>query len=197
MNKKAPIFHSIFAEDWDKLPKIIQKHYANRPYSQDVVVAKGMLDVRCQCYAKAFLWLSRSAPPYNERRVPVTVTFSSQPKTKAFCFHRIFYFKHRKPFHFKSRMIQVKANEMMEIMRYGLCWHLYYAFEKNKVILRHKGYSLYLFGVNIPLPLAWLIGRCDAYETAISDNHFNMCATITHPLLGNIYEYKGKFEIKT
>ena len=54
---------------------------------------------------------------------------------------------------------------------------------------------MHVFGRNIPLPITWLIGRSDAEEMAVDDNKFDMCATITHPLLGKIYEYKGRFRV--
>jgi hypothetical protein len=92
-------------------------------------------------------------------------------------------------------MYPVKGNEIMEVMRFGICWHSYYGWDGEKVTLRHKGYSLRLFGCNIRLPVTFFLGRGDADEIAVSENRFNMCATITHPLLGKVYEYKGWFEV--
>lgn len=196
--KEIPIFKPIFGETWDGLPPVIKKHYANRPYTNDKVTVKGQLDVSCakhmQLLAPVF-WLLGTVPPINEKSVPVTVHFESRPDTKEFCFNRIFHFKGRKPYEFRSRMVQVKDNEVIEVMRFGISWRMNYLWEDDKVILRHKGYALKAFGHFIPLPITFLLGRGDAEEWSVDDNNFDMRATITHPLLGQIYEYKGQFRI--
>ena len=195
MPSTEPIFKPIFGESWNSLPPVMHKHYANRPYSEDISTVEGTLDVMCKGYLKPFLKLSGTAPPYNEKGVPVTVHFTSQPDTNAFCFDRVFYFKNRKPFHFCSHMTQVKGNEIMEQMKYGICWHSDYGWDGTKVTLQHKGYSLRIAGMNIPLPITWLIGRGDAEEIAIDENTFDMRVTMTHPLFGQIYGYKGRFKV--
>ncbi len=172
----------------------MHKHYANKPYSNDEVIVEGHLDVMCKWFLKPFFWLLGTIPPYNETDVPVTVHFSSQANDAVFCFNRIFYFKNRKPFHFNSRMVQVKDNEVMERMSYGICWHSLYSWNGEKVLLKHKNYSWRFFKFNITLPITWLIGAGNAEETPIDDNNFSMCATINHWLFGKVYEYKGQFK---
>ncbi len=44
---KQPVFKPIFGDSWDSLPIVIRKHYANRPYSNDLVTVEGTLDVTC------------------------------------------------------------------------------------------------------------------------------------------------------
>ncbi len=194
-----PIFKSIFGKDWDQLPPVMHKHYANRPYSNDVTIVEGTLDVMCAGPIKilAFLfWLMRGIPPYNEKNVPVTVSFGSDGNSKFFHFNRVFHFKTRKPYCFKSRMIQVKDNEVIEVMSSRLGWRMNYVWEDERIKLKHKGYVLYLLGQFIPLPLTFLIGEGNAEEVAVDENVFAMIVTIRHPWLGKIYEYKGRFEVK-
>ncbi len=195
LDKNKPIFKPIFGKSWETLPPVMHKHYANRPYSFDIATVKGNLDVMCKWYVQPFFRVLGTVPPYNEKNVPVTVNFTSQLETAGFGFERIFNFKNRQPVHFHSRMYQVKGNEVMECMNYGICWHSYYSWDGNKVTLRHKSYSLRVLDFNIPLPITWLVGRADADEIPVSDNTFAMCATITHPLFGKIYEYKGQFKV--
>jgi|AntRauTorcE11897_2_1112592.scaffolds.fasta_scaffold00112_9 hypothetical protein len=194
-----PIFKNIFAEDWDILPPVIKKHYANRPYSSDIVIIKGTLDVMCKGPVKwlsPLLWMMRGIPPHNEQNVPVTVTFRSEPESKAFVFDRDFDFKTRKPYHFKSHMLQVEGNEVVEIMPFGIGWRMNYLWQDNKVILKHKGYVLHLFGHFMPLPLTVLIGKGYAEERAVDDNTFEMSMQIMHPVWGKIYGYKGRFSFR-
>lgn len=195
MTTHEPIFKPVFGKSWDDMPLIMHKHYANRPYSNDISTVDGALDVMCKWYLKPFFWLFGTAPPYNKKNIPVTVHFTSQPDTKAFCFDRIFHYKEGEPYHFRSRLTPIKDNEVIEQMSHGICWHSCYSWNGEQVILEHKGYSLRLGNINIPLPLTWLLGRVDAYENPIDDHTYDMCATITHPLLGKVYEYKGQFKV--
>jgi predicted DCC family thiol-disulfide oxidoreductase YuxK len=197
--KDQPTFKPIFGTSWEGLPPAIKKHYANRPYTHDSVIVHGVLDVSCSGFMRALaplFWLLKSVPPVNEGQVPVTVHFESEPDTKVFRFDRVFHFKNRKPYHFRSRMVQVKDNEVMEIMRFGICWRMHYSWNGEKVLLRHQGYAVKILGHFISLPLTSLLGRGDAEEVPVADNAFAMCATITHPLLGKIYEYKGTFTVQ-
>lgn len=194
-----PIFKSVFGDAWDKLPPVMIKHYSNRPFSEDKTTVCGKLDVLCKA---PFLWLAPflkamgQVPPYNETDVPTTVQFSSTPESDAFHFKRIFHFRNHPPYIFHSRMIRSKTGEVWEIMRFGFIWKMKYGWDGAKVTLEHRGYALKLFGIYIPLPLALILGKGYAEETAIDDNTFRMLTHITHPWWGKIYEYKGWFKIE-
>jgi len=196
--KKEPTFKSIFGESWDSLPPVMKKHYANHPYSTEVTTVKGRLDVFCN---PPLLWLSPlmkwlgQIPAFNEDNVPVTVRFESDLNSKAFHFNRSFNFSGQKPYTFQSRMLQTKDNEVIEIMRFGLGWKMEYSWDGEKVVLAHKGYALQLFGHLIPLPLTMLMGAGNAAEYPVDDSTFDMEVSITHPWWGEMYGYKGRFEV--
>lgn len=196
--KSRPTFQSIFGNDWESLPPVLKKHYANHPYSDDRVTVEGKLDVKCLGFIKAlkplFLIL-KIIPPYTESDVPVIVHFDSEKNSKFFRFNRTFYFKKSKPYQFQSKMMQVKDNEVVEIMKFGIGWHFQCLWQDERVVLKHKGYLLRLFGQFIPLPITWLIGAGYAEEKAIDNDSFDMFVEINHPWWGIIYSYKGTFRI--
>lgn len=136
-------------------------------------------------------------PACNEKAVPVTVQFQSDPNSKAFHLIRTFRFKEGAPYIFHSRMIQIKDNEVIEIMPFGLGWKMRFHWDGEKVMLTHSGYALNLLGHFIPIPLTLLIGEGYAEEFAIDDNTFEMKTRITHPWWGKVYEYKGRFTRET
>jgi hypothetical protein len=187
-----PIFKNIFGDAWERLPPVIQKHYANRPYSNDLVTVEGVLDVLCAGPIR-ILWrlfmLMRSIPPFSEKGVPVTVNFRSDTHTQKFHFHRFFQFKAHKPYNFRSYMVQVKDNEVMEVTGGSMGWRAFYSWEDGKVVMKHKGYALKLPGCYIPLPLHLLIGEGYAEEIPVDEETFDMCMHLTHPRWGKIYEY--------
>ncbi len=195
---KQPIFQSVFADDWDKLPPVMHKHYANRPFSNDIITAKGKMTIEFGWFIAIilpFLRLFGALVPYKGENIPVTVQFLSEPTTAAFGLKRTFYLPDKKPHIFFSRIFQIKDNEMIEFMPSGIGWRHEFLFKDNKVILQHKGYALRLFGKIIPFPISLFLGKGHAEEEALSDDQFRMRMTITHPLFGKVYEYRGRFTI--
>lgn len=193
-----PIFKSVFGKSWSDLPSVMRKHYANRPYTDDRIVVKGTLDVMCAGPIKLLAPLMKlmgQIPAHNEKVVPVTVQFESDRDTKAFHFKRTFNFKNKKHYVFRSWMVQIKDNEVIEVMPFGLGWRMLYAWDGEKVVLTHRGYTLRIFGHFVPVPLTWFMGRGYAEEIAVDDNTFDMATHITHSLWGKVYEYKGRFKI--
>jgi len=194
--KSEPIFKGIFGNSWNELPPVMHRHYLNRPYSDDVNTVEGVLDVMCAGPLKLLsplFWVLGGIPPQNESNVPVTVRFESSKDTKEFIFKRVFNFKNRKPYHFKSRMIQIVDNEVIEIMRFGVGWRMTVHWEEGYTKLKHKGYVLRLLGHFIPIPLTMLLGEGNAWEKAVDESSFDMQVEITHPWWGKIYGYKGRF----
>lgn len=200
MNKnKQPIFQTVFGDKWDQLPIIMKKHYANLPYSNDVVTAEGNLDIEFNWFGKIITPLFKifkTLIPYQGKAVKAIVHFESSPNDNSFTFNRILYFAGKKTFEFKSRMVQIKDNIIIEYMRFNLGWRMRYEYEDNKVKLKHDGYVIKIFGFNLPVPLALIMGKGYAEESVIDDNNFAMFVTITHPLWGKVYQYKGKFTIR-
>lgn len=193
-----PIFKNIFGPAWDDLPPVMKKHYANRPYTDDHVMVGGTLDVMCAGPIKALaslFWNMGSIPPHTEKNVPVIVHFRSNPDTKKFHFQRVFHFHGHKPYHFRSYMIQVKNNDVVEVIRGGMGWRMLYGWENGKVVMKHKGYALRLFRHYIPLPLEIFLGQGYAEETPVDDDTFDMLMHLTHPRWGKIYEYRGRFKM--
>lgn len=198
--KNTPIFQSIFGQDWSNLPTVFKKHYANRPYTNDRFFVHGELDVMGKAPLTWIAFVMRAMgqiPVHNERSVPVTVSFESEADSRYFIFNRVFMFRRARPYVFRSKMIQTRDNEVVELMRMGLGWKLAYRWDGNKVVLSHRGYVLKCFGHLIPLPLTLILGAGYAEEHAIDDNNFRMITYITHPWWGKIYEYKGHFEVRS
>lgn len=199
MRNSEPTFKAVFGASWDALPPVMKQHYANRPYSNDEVTVEGTLDVMCKGPMKLFAPIMNAmgqVPARNEKDVPVTVRFQSDKNSTAFHFKRTFHFKDGKPYVFHSRMEQIKDNNMIEVMRFGFGWKMFYLWEDGKVKLKHDGYALKLFGHYIPVPFTLLLGKGYAEEVAIDNNTFDMITHITHPLWGKVYEYKGRFTVK-
>jgi predicted DCC family thiol-disulfide oxidoreductase YuxK len=193
-----PVFKAVFGRDWDRLPTIMRRHYANRPFHNDTVTVEGTLNIVFSPFGRILKPAFRFAKTlvYHEGvDVPVVVQFETDAQSGAFRFDRTFHFAGMEPFHFRSAMIPLHGKDVVEQMGAGLCWRMTYAWTGEKVVLAHKGYAVRLFGFFIPLPLAVLLGKGYAEEVPLSDDAFSMTTEIRHPLWGFMFGYNGTFRV--
>lgn len=196
---KAPIFQSIFGTAWAEMPPVLHQHYANRPYTNDLVRVEGIMEVTASPLMRILAPLLKFTGllvPYEGKQVPTIVCFRSEPDSSAFCFDREFHFPGHAPYHFRSRMIPAGGNEVIEHMSLGIGWRAAYTYANNKVTLTHKGYIWRLFGIQIPMPFHLLFGKGYAEEEVMGTNSFRMKMEIRHPWFGQVYAYSGNFEVK-
>ncbi len=197
--RHEPTFKPIFGSSWETLPAALKLHYANRPFTQDVVKVKGLLDVTSSPLMRLFAPLMKWAgllTPYVGTQIPAEVYFRSFPDSDIFCFDRSFYFPGKPACHFRSQMTPVGGDEVIEFMSFGIGWKAAYRFVDDKVVILHRGYVWRILGMKIPMPFHLIFGRGYAEEQATSNTSFRMLMQIRHPWLGTIYEYRGSFEIK-
>lgn len=198
MTDKLPTFQAVFGTDWAALPPVLLAHYANRPYSKDVVTVDGLLTIQSSLYMKLLtplLQLSGALVPYEGEHVPVTVRFMSEPESNAYYFDRTFRFPGRRPYRFRSRMEPIGGNSVVEFMRIGIGWHAGFQWDGKKIVISHRDYAVRLFGRLIPVALELVMGKGYAEEEALDDQRFRMNMHIQHPLLGIIYRYHGTFKV--
>lgn len=177
----------------------MHKHYANRPYSADVVTVEGLMKIEVYFFAKLLrplFMIAGALVPYAGDNVPVTVHFRSEKNSDAYCFDRIFYFPDKKPYHFRSKMHPVGGNEVVELMPINLGWHTSYSYDGQKIIMEHRGYKIKILGKLFRLPLEFLMGKTNAWEQAKDTDNFYMYMDMRHIIFGKIYSYSGEFKIK-
>ena len=198
MSTSKPIFASIFGDKWANMPKVFHKHYANRGFCEDVTIVEGLMDIYIAPVLRPFAWifaLTGTLVPINAKNVAVKVRFLSEPNSSAFWFDRVFEPKGKKAIEFKSRLLPIGNNRVIEYTKSGLGWKAAYEFSEDRVILHHHGYILRILGKDLHLPLDWLLGQSTAYEEAIDENNFRMYMQIKHWLFGTLYSYQGVFKI--
>ncbi len=198
MKLKQTIFQSIFGIDWDKLPLVFQKHYANRAYSTDRVIVEGVMKIKISVFFRLFspfMRLFGTLVPEEGNNIPVTVFFESEPSSDTFVLNRFFHFPGKKTYQFQSRMVPIGRDEVIEYTKIGIGWHARYQYKSHKVRLEHCGYKIQFFNKNISLPLEWLFGKVYAEENAIDANSFSMLMEMKHWLFGTVYSYSGIFMV--
>ena len=196
MNK--PIFHSVFSNAWQSLPRVFQSHYAHRLGTDDLVIVAGRMDVSCSPALQRWGWLlalMKSIPPFEQQDVPVTVAIRSHPSSKGLHFYRTFHFNGRKPYHFHSCLTPIDDNQVFEETGANIGWCTRISFDGKKIIMRHDGYAIRLLARYFKIPLQNLLGEGYAEESVVNDDTFDVAMRMSHPKWGKWYEYKGRFKI--
>ncbi|CDZ77365.1 hypothetical protein BN59_01648 [Legionella massiliensis] len=195
----CPIFKPIFGDDWENLPEVLKRHYANRPYSEDITRAKGHMTITFSPIMKLLapaLSLFKVFAPKPGKDIPVEVDYLSSPKNSSFIFDRRFYYPHlNKPFTFKTTLWQIKDKLIIDTFRFGIGLKMRYQFDGTKIQFIHRGYALVLGKLRIPLPLTFLLGKSYGEETALTNSSFHFFIESVHPLFGLIIRYEGVFNL--
>jgi hypothetical protein len=189
------IIQTILENHWDEIPVSLKIHYANKPFSQDITIANGHMNIYCKRWLSTLLRRLSALPAITISDIPVTVCYTSDPNSPAFHLHRRFYLPQRTPHQFNTTMTPYHNNEILEELGHGLCWRIRYGWRDNKITLTHCGYVFKLGSWLCPMPCTWLLGTPYAEEYAIDDTRFGMHAYIKHMIFGYIFTYNGIFTI--
>lgn len=195
---KEVIFQNIFGADWEKLPIVFKKHYANRGFSNDITKTIGNLEIDIAPALKLFAPLLShfgTLLPYSGKGAVCKVDFVSHKNDNHFRFNRRVEYQNGKMAIFNSRLEYLSGNEVVEFTKSGIGWLCSFDYDGEKVNLRHKAYCIKLFGKIIRLPLELLFGKGMAYETAIDNDNFAMYMEMRHSIFGKLYGYSGRFQI--
>ncbi len=192
----TPIFQSVFGADWDKLPIVLRAHYANRPYSNDVVSVTGKMRIEATGVFRLLMpvfKIFKILVPYCGEDIPVRVDYRSDMQSRKFSYYRVFDIG-GKSYQFQSYMLPQENNVVIEIMRFGLGWRMKYVYSDGKINMQFVGYIWKCFGVLVPLPFALLMGKVYLEEEAVTEDIFRMNMVMTHSLFGK-YIYAGEFKL--
>lgn len=200
MKQGDVIFKEVFGKDWQELPLVLQKHYANRAYSDDAVVMQGTMTIERNWFAKLLspiLYVIGALVPYDVRDIKTIVTARSRSNHIDYILDRHFQLPHGKIYQFKSNLVWQGGNEMIEFMRFGIGWRCAFIWDGTKVQLQHKGYAWRIGKYVISIPVTWFLGCGYAEEIPEDDTNFNMKMTLKHPWWGEVYRYYGRFMVQS
>ncbi|AZO78499.1 MULTISPECIES: DUF4166 domain-containing protein [unclassified Bosea (in: a-proteobacteria)] len=199
MSERRPVFQEVLGEDWHQLGEVIRRHYFLRSFSDDTICVKGVMhEVEHSAFARLLLPFARivgALVPYRGRDVPIEVHYAARPEDGTLHWDRVFHFAGRKPFHFRSRMQQTGANQVIEFVRFGVGMRLRVTAEEGALVFRDEGYVWRLLGLDLPLPVGLLLGTGYIEERPIDERSFSMRMTLKHPLFGELFRYSGTFSL--
>lgn len=195
-NEGSPLFKKVLGDDWQKLSTLMKRRFGNRPYSDDLIIVNGTMTIkrsRWMRLLKPLLKISGALIQQDGENIPVTVKFQSEINSAKYGFNREFKFS--QSIYFKSYMVHIKNNIIVEFMRFNMGWRAKFSVEGDRVLMSHHGYVFLFFNILIPMPIWLLMGKCNVIERQISEDSFSMEMNLRHFLFGKIYEYKGIFKL--
>lgn len=197
MKQQLPVMQQALGNSWNDLADVLKKHYGLSPGSNAELTMSGELDeVYHSNIAKIFILSGQifgALVPYRGRHIPTTVKNWTTVDSKAMYWHRTMLFPDKPPFVFKSRMVYLQDNDIVEYVKYGMGVRMRLSVKDGALVYRGIGFIWKLGKINIPIPNWAILGDSEIIEQAISDKEFKMEFTMRHPLFGRTFAYSGKF----
>jgi hypothetical protein len=112
MSAVKPIFQPVFDANWSKMSTILAKHYANRPFSKDMVTMKGEMNIKMSPLMKLASPIYRlfgSLVPYTGDNIKTTVFAKSELNSNKYIMERHFHFPGKEEFVFRSALLPIKT----------------------------------------------------------------------------------------
>lgn len=184
------IMQQALGADWEQLPQGLKAHYRFGT-STDV----GRMNIEyprfMQIYLNLLRWfgaLINRASQNVETVVKKTVVGERQYWRRKMTFHD------GKVIYFNSFWISGGDKQLIEFVNPIL--GLQMAVDLHDGQLHYEGvrYVVKLGTVMLPIPEWLVLGHTSIVEVGIDDTHFSMAFCLTHPLLGEVFRYTGKFE---
>ncbi|MAZ66545.1 MAG: hypothetical protein CMF25_05495 [Kangiellaceae bacterium] len=192
------VFQIVLGDDWERLGAVVRRHYFLKPESDDYICVSGeMLDTSHSAIAKLLIpfgLLFGALVPFKGKNIPTDVHYNASPSNSNIYWNRVFKFA-RGNFHFKSHMVPVASNHVIEYVRFGVGIRLRVTAEEGALVFRDIGYVWNVFGFLIPIPGKWLMGNVYVEERPVDDNRFSMQMILTHPWFGVLFKYSGHFAL--
>lgn len=195
-----PVVKQALGTRWDDLSAIVRRHYDMCPGEPSALTITGtMEEVFHSKMAKPFLLPARffgALIPYSGRNIPTHVTNRTlEDDRQSMFWHRQLQFPGRPTSTFRSRMVYLRDDEIIEYVRFGLGIRMRLSVEHDALIFTSRGYLWNLGWFSISIPDWLLLGQARIIEQAISDDDFRIDFDITHPLFGRTFGYRGTFSI--
>ena len=183
------LMQSALGADWDKLPPALQAHYC-----YGTTTDTGHLDIDYPRFMQAWLSVLRvfGALVNRSGRGVSTLVAKSIVGDRQY-WRRTLTYPDGKVVCFNSFWVAVGGNQLIEFVNPVLGLQMAPRVEEGRLHYRGVQFVVKLGPLLLPIPEWLVLGRTTIVEEAVDDKHFVMDFRLTHPLLGQVFRYSGKF----
>lgn len=174
---------------WEQLPPALQAHYQPGD-NRDV----GALDIDYPGFMQPYLSFMRLFGALVNRRgkvVPTTVAKWMEGDIQRW--NRTITFPDGREILFQTRWVYAGGNELIEYVSPFMGLRMAVRVEDGRLHYSGRHLVLKLGGLLIPVPEWLVLGHTTIIETALEEGGFAMDFRLTHPWLGQVFSYAGKF----
>ncbi|MBS1190825.1 MAG: hypothetical protein H6R10_2617 [Rhodocyclaceae bacterium] len=184
------LMQKALGDDWHKLPPALQAHYR---FGRTTDV--GHMDIEYPRFMQPYLSVLRLFGALVDRggRQIATVVEKSVVGERQY-WRRTIRYADGKEIRFDSFWVSADGNEVIEYVNPVLGLQMAVHVEGNRLHYRGVRFVAKLGRFRLPIPEWLVLGRTTIVEEAVDETHFVMDFRLTHPLLGQVFRYSGKFE---
>lgn len=188
------LMQKVLGADWPNLPIVLQKHYQISGEQQSCL--EGRLTIGYPGYLFPQVWLIHligGLVLWRSDNVLALVQKTADPVPEILHWRRILSYADGKTDYFRSQMNYVAEHELIETIGFGFGLRLQVEVSDGDLLYRSRGYFWRWGRYEIAVPDYFLLGAATIREHAVSEDTFYLDFTLTHPLWGVSYFYRGHF----
>lgn len=181
--------------DWSRLPAALQAHYLPGPaWADGAAMDVGHMDVSYPIYMQPVLtvlsWLGALVP---RRAQNVATLVVRRAKAGQLHWQRTLTFPDGRIVRFNSVWEPGAPDSVIEFVNPALGLEMAPHVQDGRLRYEGRRFVARIGRWRLSLP-EWLLGHTTIEEAALDDRRFQMDFRMTHPLLGEVFRYKGTFE---
>lgn len=186
---KSLMQHALGA-DWDKLPPALQAHYRC-----GTATDAGHLDIDYPRYMQPCLSVLRVfGALVNRRGRNVSTVVEKSVVGDRQHWRRTLAYPDGKTIRFDSFWVPAGSGEIIEFVNPVLGLRMAPRVEDGRLHYRGVRFVAKLGPLRLAIPEWLVLGHTTIVEEAVDDTHFVMEFRLTHPLLGQVFRYSGRFK---
>jgi len=189
------LLQKVLGADWDKLPPVIQRHYSTSSNRSTCVI--GNMDIGYPSYLLpmiSLIHLCGGLVLKRGNRIKSIVEKTSCEKNNTLFWSRTLTYPDNKKDYFFSKMIYLQDHELIESVRFGFGLRLKVSVENGKLVYRSNGHIWQCGKLRLTFPDWLVLGSATIIEIPTANQQFKLDFSISHPLLGLTYWYRGIFQ---
>jgi hypothetical protein len=177
-------------DQWHQLPSALQAHYRFGRTTDT-----GLMDIEYPRYMQAWLSVLRVfGALVNRRGRQVATVVEKTVVGERHYWRRSIGYPDGTVIRFNSFWVAAGGNQVIEFVNSVLGLQMAVHVDDGKLHYRGVRFVAKLGPLLLPIPEWLVLGHTTIVEEAIDASHFVMDFRLTHPLLGQIFRYAGRFE---
>jgi hypothetical protein len=186
------LIQKVLGDDWHKLPAVIRKHY--QLIGEEQSRLEGTMEIAYPGYLFPLIWIIHmfgGLVLWGGQAVRAEVDKAASGEILHW--RRTMTYPDGKIDYFRSRMHYSAEHELIESIGFGFGLRLSVEVNNGDLLYRSIGHFWQCGSYRLNIPDWLLLGTATISEHAVSADEFYLDFTISHPLWGVSYYYRGNF----